>query len=256
MLSKLMDVLFSVFIIIAILMVSVTTWSAIHQGDKRVQNQYKLVGDMLQGVIESPSEGALSRRQFLFNFVLKDNRPTFDGTIFGISSDGRWTTPVPPTLWTANTKGDEGLKSDDVTGAVNDPNNKISISAAKGCPVNLMKGGNKDKAPGSNACICLSHVPIKKKTDLVGALKGISVCRKFSVPDKKKFLILDFSKLKKPLVKGSKASFTKNDFPVVYLLKKTGGCDSSLAVQGTPSASLTRENSVCVYASLEPDFLP
>ncbi len=257
MLSRLIDIVFSVLVIFLIVVITVALWNALHGTDKRVENQYNLVGDMLQGVIESPSEGVLSHRQFLFNFEVKDNRPTFDGTIFGISSDGSWTTPIPPVLWFPNTDGVNPMTGKDITDFVRTHKVDLSLSSVRrSCPIDALKEGD----AGKQACICLSDVPLTKQDDLTSALNGIYECRSYNLPQGKLYLMFDFEHLQQQgveqhwLKSDTSSAYADGQYPVVYLVKRTGGCPSDMAIPGTPSSKLTPENSVCVYASLQPDF--
>ncbi len=253
MLSRLIDIVFSVLVIFLIVVITVALWNALHGTDKRVENQYNLVGDMLQGVIESPSEGVLSHRQFIFNFEIDSKgATTFDGTIFGISSDGSWTTPIPSLLWFPDPSSPSGLSAAELNNFIKTNKSELSLSYVDRTCLN---------AHGKPACLCLSDVPLTKQADLAKAINGIYTCRAFSVPQGKSYLVFDFETLQQQ--GGSATSPTRagadKKYPVVYLVKQTGGCDEAhLQRISVPQgfAVPSRENSVCVYASLQPDFSP
>ncbi len=253
MLSRLIDIVFSILVIVLIVVIVGALWRALHGTDKRVENQYNLVGDMLQGVIESPSEGVLSHRQFIFNFEIdKKGVTSFEGTIFGISSDGVWTSPLPPLLWFPLSSSQPGLSGTELNNFIKTNKSELSLSLVDRTCTHVLS---------PVACLCLSDVPLTKTADLSKAINGIYECRTFSVPTGKSYLVFDFSTLQQQ--GGSAASPTQaaanKNYPVVYLVKQTGGCDQShldviASQKKTPSP--TRENSVCVYSSLNPDFNP
>jgi hypothetical protein len=186
-LSRTIDIVFSALIVLLILFIVFLLYSTFFGEDRLVTNQYVLTGDMLQGVIDTPGE---TERSFGFTFLHNEKNKEFDGTIFGISSDGTWTTPLPPVNWYTR-DAEETLTGEDITRFVTEKKT-TEVSAEK------LSLSRVDKACENAACLCLSKRPLVSTTgdtELLKTLRAIEECRAFELPSNTRAINLNFEEL-------------------------------------------------------------
>jgi|GEM_PF-3031273 len=245
-LSRTIDIVFSVIIILAVVAISMAIWSATQQEEKRAEKQYELLGDIVQGMVESSSEGITARREVSFPFSEENE---FKGTIFFRSNDGWWTTPLPPPSWyTPTDAAKPATFAATINTLVYSETAPIQLPSmvARYCPQfsSLAKPGE--------GCICLSDVALKTEQDIPKALQGIRDCRGYDLPKGKQFLIFDFEKLQDLNVAEGDVETT----PTVRLQKRVGGCDDTFKKSASAKTFRTPENSICILGALRSVDLP
>lgn len=236
-LSRTVDIIFSALIVLLILFIVFMLYNSFWAEDKLVKNQYVLVGDMLQGVIEAPGSGSVTKREFAFTFLHDDDQKTFEGTLFALSSDGTWTSPMPPINWYTRDVSD-GFTGTIITTFVKQKKEAKELSLKR-----------VDKACKEKACLCLSTKKLVSNTgdkDLLAALKGITECRAFDIPSGASALFIDFEKLQRVEqdnpwylnlfgAKDSDPLYDKGLYPKIALVKA--------ACEQDPKA-------ICIYGSM------
>lgn len=236
MLTRTLDIIWSLLIVAVIALIAFTLWRAIYGTDKQSLNQYVVMGDILEGTIESPATGQESIREFTLSADLSD-RDAFEGTILARSSDGRWTTPIPPAIWYVK-EGDT-------------PHTQITTET-----MNLQEHNpKKAKACGDNACLCFSRTILEEPDQLEKAFNAITECKSYKTPKGKERVIFDFASAqqsggveKKILFFRWKEDYYQDGkFPVLTL--KKGGC---LPAANRHGREYPDETSICIYAAVKP----
>lgn len=83
--QKLVDIVLSILVVVSILLVAVAFWKSLHGVDKKARNEFRLVADLMQSVIDEP--GATHRDQFfdLTPLARFEGRKKYKGVFFAIS---------------------------------------------------------------------------------------------------------------------------------------------------------------------------
>ena len=150
MLSRTIDIVLSALVIFAILAFTVVLWAATHQEEKRVKNQFELLGDLIEGVVSSSAEGPSSTRVLTLPFET-DGDKGFEGTFFVQSSDGTWSAAFPSPAW----YGNPSITKENI----NEIATKVNVSAVKRvCQSQTVS----EKQYNAKPCICRSTVKLEK----------------------------------------------------------------------------------------------
>lgn len=245
-LSRTIDIIFSGLIILLILAILFSLYRVFWAEDKTVKNQYVLAGDILQGVVENPALGRESERAFSFTFQKKGEQ-AFQGTLFGVSSDGNFTTPLPPINWyTRDIMDDLSVAELNRFIAGWKANGELSLTRVK-------------SSCTQKACLCLSTKPVAGREggeQLLEALQHIDECRAYDVPAGSDLLLFDFSSLQRleqdnPWYLNlfgagdSESGYDDDLYPEIRF--KKGACTNDVTQRYPPGAL---DNAVCVYASM------
>lgn len=179
MLGNVVNIIFAALIIVASVLVVVAIWKSVYGTDKAVVNQYRTIGDLIQGVIETDRIGDVTRRQTLFNFHVQRDAKSFSGTVFAVSSDGVITAPIPPL-----------------------PGQRLTEKEVK-----LLLPDGSEELPGGEAarcrdraCLCLSLFSVSiedKENNFAQIVKNTEGCRVLGQKDQK--IILDFDTFQEDL---------------------------------------------------------
>ncbi len=242
MLSRLMDIIWSIIIVVVILVIALTLWRAFYGTDKAALNQYKVFGDLLEGVIESDKTGLASAREFSLTLDLSDPmdaRDSYKGTVLAQSSTGKFSTPIPPTIWYADVDDEDHITTAELNAAV---------EAMDAYPKQVQRYCE------DSACLCFSRTILNVEEQIAKAFSNIVECKQFALPDGKDAIVFDFEGLQPGGTNeglfGWKDPFYDYEgekIPVIHLAK--GACDKAGETYGT---TFDDESTICVYAAVKP----
>jgi len=242
MLAKTVDIILSLLVIALILVILVALYNAFFGTDKQALNQYRLAGDMVQGVVLSDETGPVSRREFTFNFNVADEKDAFQGTIWAVNSDGSFASPLPPLTWSSQANR-EGLTADKLKTHIDQWRAEKKLNE-RGYQICAGKG-----------CICLSKTPldrlyIKGKVGevidwdvILQSINDISECKVLELPPDKSALHFDFDTAQ------PQGDLSKQTYPIIYLFKDADCRTVHGATTPNPDAT------VCIYGSMRQDAL-
>jgi hypothetical protein len=161
-LTTLLESLVVAVLVIILLVFGYKLYQVFFGPDKTALNTYRLVGDNLNSLLQSPEQEKYFSFRFTFDFTQKMNELDhsgsngFKGTIFGVSSDGTPAGPFPATM--------TGAKQRAFTASFGVPRAEISGACAK------------------TACLCFSKRSLTKDSSVdegMVVLKNPYECRSF-----------------------------------------------------------------------------
>ncbi len=226
-LTRFVDIVWSVLIVFVILLLAFTLWKALFGTNKQALNQYHLMADMTEGMLASPLG---TTRRFTLSADLTD-RESFHGTILARSSDGTYTTPVPPTIWYPDVNADAYVNAEKLNAYLR-ANPDAGKLASKKC--------------GGQACLCFSKVVLDSVDTIPKALNGIVECR--SYPGS---VLFDFESIQPSgtvggLLGRKQEFYIEGQYPVLTL--RRGNCPTGLATAHPGIA----QPAACLYAAVTP----